>query len=226
MNQHTVLGGVPGFLARPAGKGPWPALIVIHEWWGLDAQTESIAQRFAGEGYLAFAPDLYHGDLAPLGDNEKAMAYLKVHGNQAPADLASVWDALKALPEASGKVGSVGFCFGGRMSLSLGLQRPVDAVCTFYGGQMQMLFDKMGGWNIPVLGLFGDADVSIPKGTVEQFQSLLAGRGVEHEVVTYPDSGHAFFRDSDPSVYRPVAAADAWNRTQAFFGRHLKPQSA
>jgi len=222
MNERTVLGGVPGILARPTGKGPWPALIVVHEWWGLDAQTESIARRFADEGYLAFAPDLYHGDLAPLGDNEKAMAYLKVHGGQAPSDLAAACDALVALADASGKVGTVGFCFGGRMSLSLGLQRRLDAVCTFYGGQMQVLFDKMGSWNIPVLGLFGDADVSIPRGTIDQFQDILSRQGVEHEVIVYPDSGHAFFRDSDPSVYRPAAARDAWAKTTAFLGRHLK----
>lgn len=223
MSNRTVLGGVPGYLTRPAGTGPWPALVVIHEWWGLDAQTEAIADRFAAEGYLVFAPDLYRGDLAPLGDNEKAMAYLKVHGSQAPADLKAACDALVALPEASGKVGSVGFCFGGRMSLSLGIRRPLDAVCTFYGGQMQLLFDQMGGWTIPVLGLFGDADVSIPQGTIDQFEQLLTRRGVEHEVVVYPHSGHAFFRDTDPTVYRPEAAADAWVRVRAFFARHLRP---
>jgi carboxymethylenebutenolidase len=222
MNERTILGGVPGFLAKPAGQGPWPALLVIQEWWGLDAQTESIARRFADEGYLAFAPDLYHGDLAALGDHDAAMANMKKHGAQAPADLEAVFDALKASPDAAGPIGSVGFCFGGRMSLALGLRRPLDAVCTFYGGQMQTLFDKMDQWHIPVQGFFGDADPSIPQGTIEEFRAILARQGVDHEVIVYPASGHAFFRDSDPAVYKPGPSKDAWQKTLTFFGKYLR----
>lgn len=216
------LGGVPGYLASPKGPGPHPALLVVQEWWGLDAQTKSIADRFAGQGYLAFAPDLYLGDLAPLGDNDKAMEFMKKHGAEAPARMAAAYDGLRARPDVA-KVGSVGFCFGGRMSLSLGLQRPLDAVATFYGGQMNVLFDKMDRWTIPVVGFFGDADQSIPRGTIEEFQAILKRQGVDHAVTVYPDSGHAFFRDSDPTVYKPVAAADAWKQVTAFFGRHLVP---
>lgn len=221
MSTRTTLGGVPGYLAVPEGTGPWPALLVIQEWWGLDGQTEGIARRFAAEGYLAFAPDLYHGDLAPLGDGQAAMALMKKHGGQAPADLEAVFDALKTHADAAGPVGSVGFCFGGRMSLALGLRRPLNAVCTFYGGQMQTLFDKMGTWTIPVQGFFGDADGSIPQGTIEEFKAILTRQGVDHEVIVYPDSGHAFFRDTDPTVYKPGPSKDAWERTLKFFGKYL-----
>src|SRR3990172_1981737 len=181
MSGLSQLGSVKGHLAKPTGKGPWPAVIVIQEWWGLDAQTKSIADRFAHEGYLAFAPDLYHGELAQLGDGDTAMKLVQKYGPDADQDLASMFDALKAHPGCNGKIGSVGFCFGGRMSLALGLTRPLDAVCTFYGGGMQQLFDRLRDLKAPVLGLFGDADQSIPVGTVEQFEKLLDQIGVEHE---------------------------------------------
>jgi len=222
MNKHTQLGSVPGYLAKPKGNGPWPAVIVIQEWWGLDAQTESIAERFAAIGCLAFAPDLYHGELAALGDGDQAASLMQKYAPGAPADLEKLFDALKSHPDCTGKVGSVGFCFGGRMSLALGLRRPVNAICTFYGGGMQVLFDQIRkNFHAPVLGLFGDADVSIPAGTVQEFDKLLAEIGVEHAVITYPNSGHAFFRDSDPSVYKPEASQDAWQRVTKFFAKHL-----
>jgi carboxymethylenebutenolidase len=221
MTTKVELGGIEGALATPASKGPWPALIVIHEWWGLDKQTIGIAERFAKEGYLAFAPDLYHGELAALGDYEKAKVISQRHSPGAPAGLAGVFDALSKRGDSTGRVGSVGFCFGGRMSLELGIERPLSALCTFYGGGMQTLFDRLDRLPCPVLGLFGDKDQSIPAGTIEEFDRLLDRIGVEHEIVVYPDSGHAFFRDSDPSVYRPVAAKDAWRKTKAFFAKNL-----
>ncbi len=221
MGTMSDMGSAPGYLARPAGSGPWPGLIVIQEWWGLDNQTKSIADRFAGAGYLSFAPDLYHGEAAQLGDGEKATALVQKYAPGAPADLQAAFDALKKLPDCSGKVGSVGFCFGGRMSLALGISRPLNALVTFYGGGMQQLFDQLGAIKCPVLGLFGDQDVSIPAGTIEQFDQLLDKIGVQHEVIVYPNSGHAFFRDIDPKAYRPEAAKDAWERVTKFFKANL-----
>jgi carboxymethylenebutenolidase len=222
MDELIQLGNVNGYLAKPAGDGPFPAMIVIQEWWGLDAQTKSIADRFAQEGYLAFAPDVYHGELAQLGDGDSAMKLVQKYGPNASAELATMFDALKSHPDCNGKVGSVGFCFGGRMALGLSTTRPLDAVCTFYGGGMQTVFDQLrANLKAPVLGFFGDADMSIPAGTVEEFDKLLDDVGVEHEVITYPNSGHAFFRDSDTSVYIPEASKDAWERAKKFFSKHL-----
>lgn len=221
MGELLNLGSINGYLAKPSGRGPWPGLVVIQEWWGLDQQTRSIADRFAGAGYLAFAPDLFHGELAKMGDDQQAAVLSHKYAPDAPLELEKVYDALKTLPECTGKVGCVGFCFGGRMSLALGLRRPLDAICTFYGGGMQKLFDQLTTLKSPVLGLFGDKDVSIPVGTVEQFDQLLDQLGVSHEVVVYPDSGHAFFRDTDPIVYKPAAAWDAWLRVTKFFKENL-----
>ena len=222
MEDLQEFGGVSGYLARPSGNGPWPVVLIIHEWWGLDNQTTSIADRFAGVGFLAFAPDLYHGELASLGDSAAASVLVGKYAADAPAELERAYDALKQHPDCSGRLGSVGFCFGGRMSLSLALRRPLDGVCTFYGGGMQNLFDQLDRLHSPVLGLFGDQDQSIPVGTVDEFDRLLVKNGVEHEIVVYPNSGHAFFRDTDPAVYRPEAAKDAWRRTTEFFAAHLR----
>jgi carboxymethylenebutenolidase len=137
------------------------------------------------------------------------MQLVQKYAPNAPKDLESLFDTLKSHPDCNGKIGSVGFCFGGRLSLTLGISRPVDAICTFYGGGMQMIFDQLrNNLKAPVLGLFGDADVSIPAGTVGEF-------------IMYPKSGHAFFRDSDPSVYIPEASKDAWERVKKFFRKHL-----
>ncbi len=222
MGTMIKIDSVSVYMARPEGLGPWPGLLVIQEWWGLDEQICSIADRFAGIGYLALSPDLYQGELAPLGDSDKASVLKQKYEMDAPGKLEKVFDALKADSDCTGRVGSVGFCFGGRMSLTLGLTRPLDAVVTFYGGGMQQLFDRIGALKAPaVLGLFGDQDVSIPAGTVQEFDSLLTRIGIEHEVIVYPNSGHAFFRDSDPSVYKPEASKDAWERVSKFFARRL-----
>lgn len=212
-----------GHWAVPAGTGPFPAVLVIQEWWGLDDQTRRIADRLAQAGYLALAPDVYEGELAALGDHETARALVQKHAPTAPDRLAVTFDQLKSDPRCTGRVAALGFCFGGRMALEVGLRRPVDAVCTFYGGGMHALFDRLSALQAPVLGLFGSADVSIPVGTVQQFDDLLDTLGLEHTILMYPDSGHAFFRDSDPAVYRPSAAADAWARVQNFLARHLRP---
>ena len=222
MSSMIQIDSVSAYLARPEGLGPWPGLIVIQEWWGLDDQTRSVADRFAGIGYLAVAPDLYEGELASLGDSDKATVLKQKYETTAPAKLEKVFDSLKSAGDCTGKIGSVGFCFGGRMSLALGLTRPLNGVVTFYGGGMQNLFDRMESFKAPaVLGLFGDKDVSIPPGTIQEFDNLLARLGIDHQVIVYPNSGHAFFRDSDPSVYKPEASRDAWDRVTEFLAAHL-----
>ncbi len=224
MGRLVQMGSVEGYLGRPAGDGPWPAVIVIQEWWGLDEQTKSIADRLAGIGYYAFAPDLFHGERAKLGDSEKASALVSKYGSGGAELLTSAYDALKQDPNCNGKVGSIGFCFGGMMSLTLGIQRPLDALCTFYGGGMQKLFNQLDKITSPVLGLYGDQDQSIPAGTIEEFDELLGKYHIPHEVIVYPKSGHAFFRDTDPKSYRPEAAKDAWDRVTKFFAENLEQE--
>jgi dienelactone hydrolase len=112
---------------------------------GARPADQEYRRPLCGSRFLSFAPDLYHGEIARLGDEEKASALKDKYAPGAPDELAKVFDALKSHPDCTGKVGSVGFCFGGRMSLALGLLRPVDAVCTFYGGGMQNLMTAIDG---------------------------------------------------------------------------------
>lgn len=221
MGSAITMGNVNGYLSQPPKRQKAPGVIVVQEWWGLNDNIRGIADRFAAEGYLAFAPDLYDGELAQFGENDKAMGLVNKHAPGAPAKLQGVFDSLKAHPACSGKVGSVGFCFGGRMSLLLAIHRPLDACCTFYGGRMETIFDQLGNIRCPVLGLFGDADVSIPAGAVQEFERLLALHNIQHEVKMYPNSGHAFFREDDPKSFRPEAAADAWVKVKKFFSENL-----
>lgn len=226
MADTAKYGPLSGHLARPASGDPAPGLIVIHEWLGLDAGTRHMADRFAGAGYLAFAPDLYHGEAAPPGDVDGARALTAKYGPGAPAEVAQAVAALRADPACAGRVGVVGFCFGGRMALATALEAPVDAVCTFYGGGMQVLFDRLGDLRSPVLGLFGEDDGSIPVGTIEEFKRRLEALDIEHQVVVYPNAAHAFMREGDARAYRPEAAADAWQKAIAFFGQYLHEAAA
>jgi carboxymethylenebutenolidase len=211
---------MPGALERPEGAGPWPGVLVVQEWWGLDSHIRDVARRFAQAGYLALAPDLYIGEAA--ADPEGCTVLVNKHGKAAPDRLRAAYRALKAHPDCTGKVGAVGYCFGGRMVLHLACYEPeLDAANIYYGGRMETYFDRVKDIRSPLLGIFGEADRGIPLEAVKQFDALLDEAGVPHEVVVYPGAAHAFFNDERPN-YHAEAAADAWRRTNEFFERCLK----
>jgi carboxymethylenebutenolidase len=210
---------VPGALDRPAGSGPWPGVLVIQEWYGLVPHIRDVNTRFAQAGYLALAPDLYMGE---AGDNpEDCTQLVQKHGPAAPARARAAFHALRAHPDCTGKVGAVGYCFGGRMVLHLACYEPeLNAANIYYGGRMEQYFDRVGNIRAPVLGCFGAEDRGIPLDTVKQFDELLDQAGVPHDIIVYPGAAHAFFNDQGAN-YHPEAAADAWRRTTAFFADHL-----
>jgi len=131
MGELVEMGSISGYLGRPSGQGPWPTVIVIHEWYGLTDHIKSIADRLADIHYFAFAPDLYHGELALPGDAEKASTLVQKFGPKAIEDIKQAFDLLKNSPDCSGKIASMGFCFGGRLSVALGINRPLVAGCAF-----------------------------------------------------------------------------------------------
>jgi carboxymethylenebutenolidase len=221
MSGYIKLNGINGYLVRPSAIDRWPAVIVVHEWWGLDNQTESVTDRLGRDGYLAFAPDLFNGELAKPGDTQKAAALVQKYDQRAPEDLQNAFHALKSHPDCTGKVGAVGFSFGGSLALTFAASQPLDAVCTFYGGMMQPASGRLGEIKSPVLGLFGENDQCNPVDRVKKLAQQLDEAGVEHEVIVYPNSGHAFFRERDPDNYRSDAASDAWERLREFFEKHL-----
>jgi len=212
---------VPGALERPEGSGPWPGVVVVQEWWGLVPHIRDVARRFAQAGYLALAPDLYMGEAAE--DPEGCSQLVQKHGAAAPDRSRAAFRALRAHPECAGKVGAVGYCFGGRMVLHVACYEPeLAAAAIYYGGRLEQYFDRVPNIRSPVLGVFGEEDRGIPVETVKQFDELLDGTGVPHEITLYPGAGHAFFNDEGAN-YRAEAAADAWRRTTEFFARHLAP---
>jgi carboxymethylenebutenolidase len=217
---QSAIESLSGALERPDGNGPWPGVLVVQEWWGLNSHIRDVAARFARLGFLTLAPDLYVGEVA--ADADEAMKLVQQHGAAAGERLQAAFRALRAHPDCSGKVGAVGYCFGGRMVLHLACyELDLDAAAIYYGGHMEEYFDRVANIHCPVLGVYGEADPGIPAATVKQFDSLLDVTGVAHEVILYPGAAHAFFNDQS-SNYRAQAAADAWRRTTEFFARYLK----
>ena len=212
-------GKASGYLALPARPGP--GVIVIQEWWGLVPHIERIADRFASEGFVALAPDLYHGRQAASSDEAgKMMMSLRI--DEATRDLAGAITHLKNRPDVTGsRIGTVGFCMGGALSLYAACRNSdVGACVVFYGGHPNVKPD-LAALEAPVLGLYAGKDTFVTPEVVADLDRQLTALGKRHEFHTYPEQGHAFFNDTRPEVHDPRAAADAWTRTIAFLRAEL-----
>jgi carboxymethylenebutenolidase len=208
-----------GYLARPARPGP--GIIVIQEWWGLVPHIEHVADRFAGEGFFALAPDLYHGQTTKSPDEAgKLMMSLRV--DEAARDLSAAIDHLAGLPGVTGpKVGTIGFCMGGALSLFAASKNPeVGACVVFYGGHPNIKPD-LPSLRAPVLGIYAGKDSFVNPQVVAELDRQLTELGKPHTFHTYPEAAHAFFNEERPEVYDPAAAKDAWAKTLAFLRREL-----
>ena len=210
---------VDGYLAKPAGRGP--AVIVIQEWWGLVPHIEDVADRFAAAGFVALAPDLFHGTTAKSPDQaSKLMMSLRI--DEAARDLAGAIDYTAALPEVTAPtVGTIGFCMGGALSLyAASKNREVGACVVFYGGHPNVKPD-LAALQAPVLGIYAGKDTFVSPAVVSALDEQLRALGKRHEFHTYPNADHAFFNDARPEVYDAASAKDAWARALAFFRREL-----
>lgn len=213
---------VEGYLATPPGAaGRVPAVVVIQEWWGLVDHIKDVADRFAREGILALAPDLYHGKAASEPDEAQKLM-MDMRREDAARDLDAAVAYLAKHERSSGKVGTVGFCLGGGLALMAACRNPTVAACVdFYGvlpgGQPDC--DKL---QAPVLGIFGEQDPWMPPDAVRQLEENLRASGKQIETVIYPGRDHAFFNDTNPGSYHAEDAADAWQRTLTFFRQHLQ----
>jgi carboxymethylenebutenolidase len=207
-----------GYLAKPAVPGP--AVIVIQEWWGLVPHIEGVADRFAAEGFFALAPDLYHGATTTSPDEAgKLMMSLRI--DDAARDLAGAIDYAAALPGVTGrKVGTIGFCMGGALSLYAASKNPEVGACViFYGGHPNVKPD-LGALQASVLGIYAGKDTSVSPAVVAALDEQLTALGKRHEFHTYAGANHAFFNETRP-VYDPAAADAAWTTTLAFFRKEL-----
>ncbi|MBP1643407.1 MAG: hypothetical protein H6Q03_2076 [Acidobacteria bacterium] len=221
---YATVGGkrVVGLLARPKdATGPLPGLIVIQEWWGLNDNIRAMTRRLAGEGYVALAVDLYEGNIADTPD--AALAEMQA-AMKDPARLAeNLRQAREFLRRKdTTRVGVVGWCFGGGWALqaALDLGDHLDAAVMYYG---RTTADpaELGRLQAPLLGLFGGQDEGIPITGVRAMEAELARLGKDATIVVYEDATHAFANPSGTN-YQAAAAEDAWQRTTAFFERHLK----
>jgi carboxymethylenebutenolidase len=207
-----------GYLAKPA-SGRGPGVLVIQEWWGLNDNIKDIAERFAHEGYLALAPDLYHGKVTAEPDEAgKIMMELKME--QAAKDLAGAVDYLRNHEHGSGKVGTVGFCMGGRLSLFISTLKPVDATVIYYGVMMgeQPDITKLKG---PVLGHYAGNDAWVSEDAVRGLEQKLKDAGKQADFHIYPGTQHGFFNDTRPEAHDAAASKTTWERTLAFYKQHL-----
>ena len=228
---YAQAGGKPvhGYLARPReAKGSLPALpalVVIHEWWGLNDNIRSMTRRLAGEGYQALAVDLYGGATADTPDAAmKLMNGVLADTAPAAANLKQAVAYLKG--KGAKKIGVIGWCFGGGWSLQTALLAPDDVAATvIYYGHLETDPAKLAILKSPVISFFGAEDKSIPVDGVHAFEAELKKQGKPVEVHVYDGAGHAFANPSGGN-YRPEAARDAWQRTTAFLARHLKGNDA
>jgi carboxymethylenebutenolidase len=213
-------GTMKGYLAHPAGAGKWPGVVVIHENRGLNPYIEDVARRLAVDGFVAFAPDA----LAPLGgypnDEEKAaQLFGQLDAKKREEDLIAAAGFLKSRPECTGKIGAVGFCFGGTIVNMMAVRIPdLGAAVPFYGGQPSAA--DAARIKAPLMVHYAGLDERINAGW-PPFEAALKANNVRYQAFTYPGTNHGFHNDTTPR-YDDAAAKLAWSRTLAFFKENLK----
>ena len=221
-----------GVLGIPAGSGPWPAVVVVHEVFGIEEQMRRQVAHLASLGYLAVMPDLYSdgGARRCLVATMKAM---RSGTGRAYLDIEAARQWVRARPEANGAVGVIGFCMGGGFAL-MTASSGFDAAASNYGILPQDPDDALDQ-ACPVIGSYGATDSSL-KGAAATLEKTLTRQNIVHDIKEYPNAGHAFMNEgpAGPVWFRPLArvmkmgpnpdaAADAWQRVDAFFREHLQP---
>lgn len=209
------------FVAYPLNATPAPAVIVAHEYWGLNAQIRSLARRLAREGgYVVIVPDLYHGKVA----DDPEQAHVLMRGLEMPAadaDFAAATRYLRSDPRVKGRIGVMGFCMGGGVALDFGIHDPTPAAVVMFYGPPNTDPAQLASLKAPVLAHFGIKDDGIPPAKVEQFSDAMKKAGRDLRVYSYAGAGHAFMNDTRPS-YAPDAARQAWARTLDFLQHQLR----
>ena len=197
---------------------PAPVVLLVHEWWGLNDHIKSVAAEFAAQGYVALAIDLYGGNVATTRDDAKT--YMQAVDGDVASDTAGAWvDWLRARGEVTGKVGTVGWCFGGGWSLNTALARPVDATVA-YCGRVNKSAADLASLDGPVLGHFATRDNWINADMVGGFEAAMDDAGKIYTNHWY-EADHAFANPTQ-ARYDAEDAALSWDRTLAFLAANLK----
>ncbi len=226
---------IEAYTSRPLDPGPRGGVVVLHHMPGYDASTKEIVRRFAANGYNAICPNLHYRE-APGASSDDAAAANRAAGGVpddrlvGDVDAAAGW--LKGLTSANGKVGTIGYCSGGRQSFLSACRLPIDAAVDCYGAfviepvppqlgvKMDPIIDLAGGISCPILGLFGAEDKNPAPSEVAELDARLSALGKEHDFHTFDGAGHAFFSVDRPS-YRVEAANAGWALIWDFYGRLL-----
>jgi carboxymethylenebutenolidase len=226
---------INAYLAHPLDSEPAGGVLVIHHMPGFDDGTKEITRRFATWGYAAICPNLHHREAPGAAPDDAAAASRAAGGvpdERFVADVGAAVEYLRAMDSSNGKVGSIGYCSGGRQSVLAACSLPLDAAVDCYGAfvvgtppegfplQVGPLNDLLPQLSCPLLGLFGKDDSYPSPDQVAELDRLLTEHDKDHEFHSYDGAGHGFFATDRPS-YRPEAAVDGWRRVADFFGRHL-----
>jgi carboxymethylenebutenolidase len=217
----SLPGGASGYLALPTGGGAHPAVIVVHEWWGLNDRTRDDADRFALHGYVALAVDLYRG----VSTNSADAAHELMRGlpeDRALGDLEAAFAWLSARPDvAPSRIGVVGWCMGGGYALALAVDQPKLRAAAVNYGRLVTAPDKIAKVHASFLGNFAGQDRGILPADVLTFKQALMTTDHDVDIKIYDADGHAFMNPDNAKGYDPIAAKDAWARIEAFFTRTL-----
>jgi carboxymethylenebutenolidase len=210
-----------GFLARPKNAGSYPAVIVVHEIWGVVDHIKDVSRRLASEGYVALAVDLFGGKtVSKLEEGRRLREELseeKIMG-----DLKGGFDYLQSLEHVHPKsIGIIGFCMGGGLSLLLACHNEDLAAAVVFYGRNPSPIDLVKNIKCPILGNYAGADMAISESDINLLKETLTKYGKVFDIKVYSGAPHAFFNDTRES-YRPEAAKDAWKRTLGFFDRYLR----
>ncbi len=212
-----------GYLAVPEGDGPFPALIIIHEWNGLVDRVRQVADDFAAEGYVTLAADLYGGRTGANPDENMALVGETMADMPAVvANLDAAAAFLRARPDVTGRIGAMGWCFGGGIALSFGLDGENHEATAIFYGRLVDDPEVLARMDHEVYGTFARLDEGIPPAQVEAFEAALRAAGIENDVHIYDDVNHGFWLHVDQDVEgRGPAALDAWERLKAYLARTL-----
>lgn len=210
---------VQGALALPAGDAPAGAVILVHEWYGLNDDMRRLAERFAADGFIALAVDLYDGRVATAAPEAMQLSSA-LKTPDAVRIVAAAAEVLRALPRCNGRVAVTGFCLGGAMAIAAACGVPgLAAAVPFYGVPKPEYVD----WSrceAPIMGHYGAKDPMIPTERPQALADAARAAGRSFTLHFY-DAGHAFMREGDPSVYDAPSASQAWERTVAFLRERL-----
>jgi carboxymethylenebutenolidase len=213
---------VHSLLFTPPGKGPFPGIVVIQEYWGLNDWVKEQASKLADQGYAALAVDLYRGKVADTPD----VAHELMRGlpeDRAARDLHAAVEYLKSSPNVKkDRIGAIGWCMGGGLALNLALTEPMLTAVVINYGHLSTDPAAIQKIHAAILGNFGGQDRGIPPEDVKKFEETLKKEGKQADIKIYPDAGHAFQNPNNKSGYRAEDTADAWQRTVNFLATTLK----